>query len=406
MTAKSTTSPSGLRGAINKGDIKIPTIGTSSTNSHIENAGIHFLNGLIRSVNEIAHLPGQITRPIEKVVVSSVRYAFSSSQQKINAEAEAARKKQKALYDKSKINNTGGSDGAKPQVLIPPPLNPSPDYKFNLPPHKWSLPLEPDAVAPDTVSSRPDSHHATRRGRIWYYNGYVGPSSAPDYTTTGIYSPPAGQKGVSNKYGFQFMWNPETFSQNTAVNMSITPSGSDPSSNLTGFAAANSTMSFTLRLDRTNDFACAKSLVKGKIKSGTTDRELDKYLEKLSGLADIVPFYTVGNLTPSTPVSVEENIVNLLTYGTEADLEFLYRTINGTGWTGIGGRETSNIGYLMPSLIRLDLGNQNFVGVVSDIQVNHIGFTRDLVPIRTDVNITVDLRANIQQTTNNGAVGQ
>jgi hypothetical protein len=60
----------------------------------------------------------------------------------------------------------------------------------------------------------------------------------------------------------------------------------------------------------------------------------------------------------------------------------------------------------MPSLIRLDLGNQKFVGVVSGIQVNHLAFTRDLVPIRTDVNITVDLRANIQPTTNNGAVGK
>jgi hypothetical protein len=291
-------------------------------------------------------------------------------------------------------------------VIEPPPLNPGPDYRFNLPPHKWSLPLEPDAVSPDTVVHRDDSHHATRRGRIWYYNGYVGPTSAPDYQSTGIYTPPAGAKGSSNKYGFQFMWNPETFSQNTAVNMSITPSAADPTIALTGFAAANSTMSFTLRLDRTNDFACAKNLVSGPQNAPLTDVIMEKYQRYLASLSDIVPFYSVGNLTTNTVDIIEENISNLLSYGTEADLEFLYKTINGSGWTGIGGRQTSNIGYLMPSLIRLDLGNQKFVGVVSDIEVNHLAFTRDLVPIRTDVNITVDLRANIQPTTNNGAVGR
>ena len=54
----------------------------------------------------------------------------------------------------------------------------------------------------------------------------------------------------------------------------------------------------------------------------------------------------------------------------------------------------------MPSLIRIDLGQQKFVGVVSSVGVNHLAFTRDMVPIRTDVDISVDLRANIQYSTN------
>ena len=95
-----------------------------------------------------------------------------------------------------------------------------------------------------------------------------------------------------------------------------------------------------------------------------------------------------------------------MTYGTEADIEYLYKTVNGSGWKGIGGRDTSNIGYLMPALIRLDLGNQKFVGVVSSVGVSHLAFTRDLIPIRTDVSITVDLRANIQPLTNAGGVGK
>ena len=403
MTAKSTTSSGSKRGAISP----IHTIKTSPTNSHLVNAGLHVANGIFRVINFAANELNNIpqVRIIEKAGKAAVKYALSSSEQSISAQADAARKKQKELYDKNKLKNQGGGGTTQQQNLTPPPLNPTSDYKFNLPPHKWSLPLEPDAVSPDTVVHREDSHHATRRGRIWYYNGYVGPTSAPDYKTTGIYTPPAGAKGSSNKYGFQFMWNPETFSQNTAVNMSITPNASDPTLALTGFAAANSTISFTLRLDRTNDFACAKNLVSGPQNAPLTDVAMEKYQRYLASLSDIVPFYSVGNLTTNTVDIIEENISNLLSYGTESDLEFLYRTINGSGWTGIGGRQTSNIGYLMPSLIRLDLGNQKFVGVVSDIEVNHLAFTRDLIPIRTDVNVTVDLRANIQQTTNNGVVG-
>lgn len=404
MTAKSTKSPSGLRGAISKGDIKIPTIGTSPTNSHIENAGIHLLNGLIRTVNEVAHLPSQVGHTVEKVTKSAVSYALSSSSKESNAQADAAAKAREKAMAKNFTTKANGGGGSKtvPVVIKAPPLNPTGDYKFNLPPHQWSLPLEPDVVSPKTVAHRSDDLTSTRRGKIWYYNGYVGPSSSPDYTTTGIYSPPAGKQGTSNKYGFQFIWNPETFSQQTAVNMSITPASSDPTIALTGFAAANSTMSFTLRLDRTNDFACAKNFV---FKEGTFTVPGGGATVNEGNFKDVAKFYNFGNKYVDG-FTVEQDIKDLLTYGTEADLEFLYRTINGTGWKGIGGRETSNIGYLMPSLIRLDLGNQKFVGVVSDIQVNHLAFTRDLVPIRTDVNITVDLRANIQPTTNNGAVGR
>jgi hypothetical protein len=397
----STVSVAAARSAVNSkipNGISIPTIHTNQGSSHFFNAIIHTVNAVSHTVNAGIH----VITGAEHAINKAVNYGASSSAQLISAQADAARKKQKELYEKSKLKNKGGGGGTQQQTFTPPPLNPTSDYKFNLPPHKWSLPLDPDAVSPETVAARSDDYHTTRRGRIWYYNGYVGPTSAPDYQNTGIYTPPAGAKGSSNKYGFQFIWNPETFSQNTAVNMSITPSAADPTIALTGFAAANSTMSFTLRIDRTNDFACAKNFV---FKDGTYTVPGSEFKVNQGNFREVSKYYNFGSKYVDG-FTVEDNIKNLLTYGTEADLEFLYRTINGSGWKGIGGRETSNIGYLMPSLIRLDLGNQKFVGVVSDIQVNHLAFTRDLVPIRTDVNITVDLRANIQPTTNNGAVGR
>lgn len=273
-------------------------------------------------------------------------------------------------------------------AVVAPPPTPTSDYQWNLPPHQWSLPVDPSTMS-DTVSARTDDFHTTRRGKIWYYQGYVGTTAVPtldEVGTTGMHAEASNAALSTNKYGFQFMWNPETFSQDTAVNMSVTPSGSDPTIALTGFAAANSTMSFTLRLDRTNDFACANNIFLAK-----------------KDLSDVAKFYTTGNSDKSNSKSSASKLSDLLAYGTEADLEYLYKTVNGTGFKNVAGRSTSNIGYLMPALIRIDLGQQKFVGVVSSVGVNHLAFTRDMVPIRTDVDITIDLRANIQPTTNNGS---
>jgi hypothetical protein len=333
--------------------------------------------------------------------------------------------KNKAIIDSTPTTSNPHPSGSKanttpqPQKAKSAPVVPTSDYLWNLPPHAWSLPAEPDLVSPDTVPHKEDNFHVSRRGRIWYYNGYVGPVNQLDYEGTGTYKadPATGQAlpGTTsiNKYGFQFIWNPETFSQNTQVNMNVTPSNTDPTVGLTGFAAANSTMNFTIRLDRTNDFACAKSFKNNDLSTTITlpntnsqngYNPVQKLNEAASSAKFLTKYYTVGN-SVTADTNLDEKIAELMTYGTEADLEYLYRTINGAGWPGIG-RETSNIGYLMPSLIRLDLGNQKFVGVVSSIGVNHLAFTRDLVPIRTDVSITVDLRANIQPLTNTGGVGK
>jgi hypothetical protein len=355
---------------------------------------------------------GDITKLITYVgTLTSQKTSLKAKQTEINKKIDSNNKKITTLQ----AANASGkpfSSNAKPKPApgqinpAPPPEFPTPDYLWNLPPHAWSLPVEPSTVSPTTVSHKEDKFHTSRRGRIWFFNGYVGPSNQLD-TATGVskLDPTTGAilgKVQPNKHGFQFMWNPETFSQNTSVNMQVTPSNTDPSSALTAFFAANSTMTFTIRLDRTNDFACASSFRTQYLNSSRIDSVYDKYTNSLD---EIVKYYVVGN-SDVNGATTKDKINNLLKYGTEADLEYLYKTVNGSGWKGIGGRETSNIGYLMPALIRLDLGNQKFVGVVSSVGVNHLAFTRDLVPIRTDVSITVDLRANVQPVTNTGKVAK
>lgn len=338
-----------------------------------------------------------------------------------------------STLNNTKLKNTDPS--TQTTIPKPPPEWPDSSYQWNLPPHTWSLPKDPSEVTPGFVNKQEGSLHATRRGRIWYYNGYVGKNSQAqyDYNNTGTFSAAAGAAktpppGTVNKYGFQFIWNPETFSQQTAVNMAVTPSNTDPTVALTGFAAANSQMTFTIRLDRTNDFASIKAenlsttlstaqqtpadialasanaalYAAGKV----SQQDISKTQSVTAGVVEahgLANYYKVGQPIKggeSSANNINQKIVDLLNYGTESDLEYLYKTINGDGWTGIGGRDTSNIGYLMPALIRLDLGNQKFVGVVSSVSVNHLAFTRNMIPIRSDVNITVDLRANIQPTTN------
>lgn len=296
-----------------------------------------------------------------------------------------------------KTDNLSPVNGA----FYPPPLHPDSSYIWNLPPHEWSLPVDPAFVNAGVSPTRQPGFHASRRGRLWSYMDYTSPVDQPGYTNTNgvgsITTPP----GIVNHTGFQFIWNPETYSQSTAVNMQVTPSVTDPTAGLSGFTMANSQISFTLRIDRTNDFACAGSnnyLISNNIYPTTTD-SIDKHISV--DYWEFCKFYVAGgSLSSPSVVETAKKIKDLITYGTEADIEYLYRVINGNGWKGIS-RTTSNIGFLKPSIIRVDLGEQNFAGMVSSVSVTHLAFTRDMVPIRSDVSITIDLRANIMAVTNN-----
>ena len=265
-------------------------------------------------------------------------------------------------------------------------------YKWNLPPHEWSLPFGPDKLQPDVVKPFADDVHSTRRGRIFYSQGFTGPSITKDKGGNWVQD-----KLSDSYYGFQFMWNPDSFTQTTSVNMNVTPSETDPLANLTGFFAANSHLDFTIRLDRTNDFACFKA-IDLKYKAITAPNRIGA----VKDVTEFIKYYEKGKPRLSDNdfgINIESKIRNLLTYGTMADLEFLYRTINGGGFKSFGV-ETSNIGYLRPTIVRIDLGPQKFLGVIGSLSLNHISFTKDMVPIRTDVTISIDLRALTSYSTN------
>ena len=288
---------------------------------------------------------------------------------------------------KAKVDTTVSN---KP--VIPIQIDPDSTYSWNLPPHKWSLPVDPSAIV-DTVNTYSSDLHSLRRGRIFVGRKYNGYTTTVDPKTGK--KTPTGDGHFNNNYGFQFLWNPETFSQNTSVNWGITPDQNDSTALLTGLVASNSSINLTIRIDRSNDFACAKASYFGK--NSYRNSFLSNSFKSFS------QYYIEGqapNSAADFSLNIDDKIDDLLTRGTEADLEYLYRTINGDGYSLLGVN-TSNISFLRPTIVRVDLGPQRLVGMIQSVDVSHLAFTRDMIPIRTDVTLSVDLRTAASLSTNN-----
>lgn len=284
-----------------------------------------------------------------------------------------------------------------------PPSNPA-EYKWNLPPHKWSLPVFPSTdknFMPTGGQVRKPPLDSYRRGRIWWKASdsnvqLVNVNGKTSMMTTGEFK----------KYGFQFLWNPESFSTAVAVQMDATPNSNDRFLGTAGAFPATETVTFTIRLDRTNDFACAAGsfgrptqikLVKpGSI---TTD-----WINK-SEVRKYVSFYKrEGTFANSDSADqIEAKLVDLFQRGTIADLEFLFRAINGPGpsggatakdlWVNGRGTATADIGFLMPTLLNIDIGPLSYQGYVTNLQVTHGAFTQEMIPIRSDITISLNLLA-------------
>jgi hypothetical protein len=310
---------------------------------------------------------------------------------------------EKEAQSANKTSN-GGSSGNDIEVGTPDPVG----YKFNLPPHNWSLPVRPIELEPDDVgylnnksgylptdiftgTSTPESFHGTRRGRIWYWHSasalqkfntdsgkvesLADATSKLTKTTEGVEL-----KNDDRKWGFQFLWNPSEISTNVARNMDITPSAADTLRVVSGVFPGQETVNFNILLDRTNDFACIRA-------------------SKAKDFNDYSKFYT-AYYPGQGKQAFGEQLEALMRQGTMADLEYLFRAINGSGmgvekWGTLMGKRTANLGYLQPTLLGISLGpdrlnNLSYVGWLSNIAINHNSFTQDMIPIRTTVTLSIE----------------
>jgi hypothetical protein len=171
-------------------------------------------------------------------------------------------------------------------------------------------------------------------------------------------------KGATNQWGFRFMYNPTTFGYSSSSNNSVdwTLGASDPATLLTG----NSSVSFEVYINRIPDL---------------------KYLRLKNPAVSEKQIY-LRNLD-----EVEKQ--GILNRGTEYDIEFLYRVLNGDplkeslllnpAYKGV----TSDFGYTtgVPCWLVLN-ENLRYYGSVASFQVNHAMFDLNMVPMLSTVSIT------------------
>ena len=278
------------------------------------------------------------------------------------------------------------------------------EWNWNLPPHRWSMPLfrtyskeTSEKVNKLEPSSQSDLY---RRGRIWWKmsdESLLFQQTGSDTTTR-----PSNKE--ERRYGFQFIWNPEAFNTTVAVQMDVTPTAQDRFLGGAGFFPATQGITFNITLDRTNDFASAIGLFSKKQNDGIRVSNLTIPVTSNITAAQVQglkQYYQQGNSAQTSSTAMDEKLIDLFTRGTIADLEFLYKAINGVGpggslsnqWINGRGIATADIGFLTPTLLNVDIGPLSYAGYVNNLSITHKYFTPDMVPIRTDVTISLQLLA-------------
>jgi hypothetical protein len=184
---------------------------------------------------------------------------------------------------------------------------------------------------------------------------------------------------IDNDWAFQFLWNPTDISVSLQRNVNVTPNVSDQFATVAGFFPSQESVTFTITLDRTWDMACIRNM---------STEEAVKY------------YITDGNPLQLDLGDMNRKVEALKKLGTGADIEYLLKVINGEGkgnqgvWTNGLGKQTADIGYLLPNLLAVSFGpmpdSLSYVGWISSLQISHAAFTEDMIPIRTSVQVSLD----------------
>ena len=266
------------------------------------------------------------------------------------------------------------------------------DVEFNLPPHRWSLPTLPTNVLNGTEGNLSDQAEDDRRGRFWTWRG-----SDQKFTTQGADKEDAvGRTRKPTKYGFQFLWNPETWSSSVQINPDVTPNSPQYWASSLPVFPSGQNMSFNIVIDRVNDFACfGPTLIKpgsdwsptSLLDSGSVARiALENQRQKTIG--DFSQFYKGSNV-----LNPQAKIEDLMKRGTLADIEYIYKVCNGDGWKRLD-QTTSDIGFLMMTLVEIELGPNRYLGYLNSLGIEHTFFTENMIPLRTNVSLQFVLMAS------------
>jgi hypothetical protein len=215
---------------------------------------------------------------------------------------------------------------------------------------------------PGTVASASElwSGSKSSKGMIV---AYTPPANTVDYQ--GGNPPSSSVITAGTNYGFQFMYNPATVSMNYSgipnVDQGYEMSGQDKFV-MYGTNVTQSSIGFQLLLNRMFDMKYYDS--NGRLKSGAQKA----YGGKVPSLADQKQIFSMGTMY---------------------DVEYLLRTLLGyTLKSFLRPGATADMGYLGARPVELHLGkNLRYLGTVTTLQVDHVIFNEQMVPLFTNVQI-------------------
>ena len=284
--------------------------------------------------------------------------------------------------------------------------------EFNLPPHEWSLPLNPSNL--DNLSDV-TAAHSRRRGKMWLYSDIAGvEESTTSNTQTPNTNTEGGRSGSGQTArtrenqlkstedlgggdqaknaitfykpaGFQFLWNPQEIQLQVATKMDIVPDAGDRFRAVAGIFPSQEHLTFSLMIDRTNDFA---AVYRSYIENNGDQSQLE---------TNYKGYYKQG-LKADTGTPFGKKLKNLMEYGTMHDIEYIFRMINaGTLLENKQpvnplGRETYDLGYLYPALTAVEFGPSStslkplsYVGWLQSVSIKHTAFNTNMIPLRTEL---------------------
>lgn len=225
--------------------------------------------------------------------------------------------------------------------------------KFNPPPHRASRSVTPMLFPGQSEAFAEKFQEFNTRGIIFMDSDTAQHDNGTSYTRKDL-------------WGFQFMYNPTTISYTNSANTNIDyTNNQDVALLLTG----SQQFTISLLLNRVTDMGVVQPIAR-------------KYKKNQIMIVDTGENY-------NRKLDANE-VQQLAARGTDFDLEFLYRVLNGDPLSSPQSDfDTSDFGYIsgMPVWIRLN-NQMRYKGTIGAVTVNHVMFTRAMVPIMTEVSIS------------------
>lgn len=313
-----------------------------------------------------------------------------SIQNQLISSSQAAAKKE---FDKKTTKNTKdikkpgkGSkpiSGATDDAPISPPTPPIPLYTYNAPMVRSAYFRSKGPQSETTSRGISDAGNYTDAKNMYTpikYDPITGAvlESAPAakgtiqmyrnrYDLTRYYETKENTDLDPTMYGFKFLYNPTEVSMGwgiaEGVNPDVIQSGADGYIVPIGAGLNQSTIDFTLLLNRIGDMAYLDS--NGRIPGAD-----DPYPGNFNKLEDLKMIYKKGTMY---------------------DLEYLFRTINGpnASYQSSLNDKTADRGFLLGAQVELHLGDGlRYLVRIGSLSVNHTVFNDRMVPILSNVQIS------------------